>query len=693
MNRIPLRFLRASVAALALGCPTVSVQAAVVWPNLGPTGFCRFGLQACIDSLPAGDEVIIGSDDIVVADGYTEIDENIAITKSFTLRADDGVDAVFANDRIVQVLTPTTGTTTVRLDRLVFARGQVRLTHQSSDDSTLTLSRLHFRDVVAGDGSGTACAIRVVDNGSGVPTFNIGDNVLMLRRAQLRDGIGIRFNEGIAHANIFRNHIDSVDGGLRHAIYIGGNGGGSAAISANQIGGSGFDNGFVLARENTGGEPLQLRIDNNVVQGAARRGPNLQTAGIGVFASAEVDVQILHNTLAYGSNGIQVREVSPNTSMPTGRIANNVVAFNRESGIDLFSNGAPPPGNGFNLVHGNPFNFYTPGVGTVTTSPMFRSGRDLRPRDGSPAIAAGNNADIPAGELFDADGELRRIGTTDMGAYEFTGGRGGIHLTTPANIAGNVTGLHGVLRSTDHDELVFATPLRGAVPAPNLGVFFQTAWSVFNQDLTPMNADQRIAVSLPGQAGALHVHTAAASTITANATRTDHPELNSRSFAIATVTPVWNPPGQAGLYFDEQLELDYVSNRWWIAIPSVIQPMPEGRAFNMRIAPLLSPNAFTVTLFQAAIGSTIPLYHRLLDGRPCAAPSVTKSREPHNTPNVYPFALEYRPADAERDGHWYIVPDTNTATNFPLLSSFNVIVDGAVSDACAGEILMEDSFE
>jgi hypothetical protein len=686
-----------AIAALVV-FHTAPVHAALVWPNLGPSGSCRAGLQACIDSLPPGDEVVIGNDDIAVSDGYTAINENIVISKSFTLRAMDGVDAVWLADRIVQVETPLTGNTAVTLDRLIFARGRVRLYHQSAGTTTFSVSRLRFRDVVAGDGSGTLCAVLGVDAGAGVATFNIGDSVLMARPAPQRDGICLRFNEGEAHANVFRNRIDAVDGGLRHAMYVGGLGGGTLTFSANQIDGSGFDTGIGIVREGTGALPLQLRIDNNVIQGMDRAldgtGSN---AAIKLAATQEVDASILHNTLARNNYGIVAAPASGGSTLPTGRIANNIVAFNRYGGI-LLSTAAPPAlSNGFNLVHANGSNVYTPGPGTLMLDPQLQGARNLRPRAGSPVIEAGNNADIVAAELFDADGELRRVGSTDIGAFEFTGGRSGLHLTRAGNSAGNATVLESELASDNPDSRIQVTPLRSAEPSPNLGVFLgevgSSGWRLFNQGAQTMMPGRRFAVSADG-AGTLFTHTATAANTSVNFTQLDHAELNSRSFAIATLTSNSSPAAApAGFAFDELAELDYVSPRWRIAIPNVTVPMPVNRSFNLRIAPLLSPNAFVSTLIEAALGGAVPLHHRLLDNRPCAAPMVSRSREPHNTANPFPFALEYRSADALRDGHWHIVPDAGTSTFFPLLSSFNVIVDGASGNSCAGEIIMDDGLE
>lgn len=418
-----------------------------------------------------------------------------------------------------------------------------------------------------------------------------------------------------------------------------------------------------------------------------------------VYADAITDVQILGNTLAYNDIGIYLAPYPGGVALPISRIANNIVVFNRYFGIRYPESDATTPSNGFNLVHGNGDSFNSPGAGTLTTNPLFRSHSDLRLQATSPAISTGNYADAPNGSLFDADGELRRIATIDMGAFEYNSVKRGIQTVTANNIAGTVTYLQPGLATDTASDRVFITPLGGALPSPKFGAFFGTfgGWAVFNQGAEQMIPGWRFAVSVAGFSSTNYAHGAGATSINANASETNHPELNNRSFAIATVTPNYNPPGQPGRLFNEQLELDYFGSRWWIAIPDVTHPMRVDRVFNIRIAPLLSPIAFVATLNNEVAtrvpGSALPLRHRLLDGRPCAAPLATKTTEPFNVSNNVPFALEYRDGNGQREGHWYIVPDTSTITSFPALASFNVIVDGQSGNACADEVLIDDGFE
>jgi len=67
-----------------------------------------------------------------------------------------------------------------------------------------------------------------------------------------------------------------------------------------------------------------------------------------------------------------------------------------------------------------------PGEGNINTDPLFvdAAAGNLRLKDDSPAIDAGNNAAVPAGVTTDLDGNPRIEYIVDMGAYEYQAGPG-----------------------------------------------------------------------------------------------------------------------------------------------------------------------------------------------------------------------------------------------------------------------------
>jgi len=80
--------------ALLLTAP-LAPAATLIWPAPSGSGPCAGTLQACVDAAAAGDTVLIGANEPLLPDAYTAINEPVVISKSLTLAAAPGIDAVF----------------------------------------------------------------------------------------------------------------------------------------------------------------------------------------------------------------------------------------------------------------------------------------------------------------------------------------------------------------------------------------------------------------------------------------------------------------------------------------------------------------------------------------------------------------------------------------------------------------------
>jgi len=686
------RVLRIVVPVLFAAATAAPAAAATrVWPVLIGPG-CNGTLQQCIDTAIAGDIVRIVSDDIFVTDAYTAIDEDVVINKSLTLEASPGIDAVFLPGRTVVVDSPTTGALAVTLRRLVIRAGSVRVTHRSTADSTYTLDQMRIDEAAGETGD---CAIRFEDAGAGSPSFVLGDSTLRFRNARplTPSAVCAQGQGGPWRVSFFRNRIDSENGAVSAGMAIGGTSSGTVTVAGNQLFVFGSVRGLVVS-QNVGSTANVLRIHDNVVTGQSSPASSTEAA---IRASlTNTDVRVVNNTVVRNTTGITVGGFGTATS--SGRVANNIVAFN-STGL-VVSVTLPAIANEDNLVSGNTFDGFTPGPGTIAVDPQFVSMYDYRLLPTSPARDSGRNADVETlfGVAFDGDGERRIVdGTVDIGAFESNGDQSIRHLATVANTFGNSTELDA-LRSVGATGNVLLTPLRGSVTGSeleqNLGVFQQPDatgyyYLAFHENTgVSVSPGRSIAAFVPSRGATGFLHTTTLGSVVDQYSRITNPELDSRPAAIAFVTHNWNPGGSGGTYHNYRLGLDYVAPNWYVSNQDGT-PMQSGRAFNIVVAPLGSPNAFVRPVGTSA-RAELRLEHPLLDDSECAAPQASRSGA---TPNNTAFSLEYRAGGLGAPGHWFIVAEGAGSPTFPANAAFNVMVPGAQANSCSTNRLFSDGFE
>lgn len=695
-----LRFRLIGFVVLFVAGQSAAAAATRVWPNLTGIGACQATLQACIDGAAPGDTVLIGSDDLLFPDAYTFIDEHVTIGQSLTLAAAAGIDAVFAAGRRIAIASAPAGAHQITLRGLIVRDGSINIVHRSSADSSYRVERLR---VLETDGSAISdCAVYFSDEGAGRPQFIAGDNVLEFRRARgstLRNGLCAGGLGGPWQVDFFRNRIRAENGALLAALSVAGTSSGPVTIGANQILGSGFTSGIGVF-QNPGSTANTLDIDNNVVTGQ-------QVADAGVIEYAirlqlsETALRLRNNTVAFNGKGVLI---APSASV-SGRVANNLVAFNTHAGLAIGAGVAVS--NGHNLVHGNGFDSFTPGPGTVIADPLLGGRRDPRPPSSSPAYNAGSNADAPLflGIGFDADGERRLAnGTVDIGAHEYTGDLAVAHAATPANLDNNYTAVDSLFGQLGGNERLLATPHRrggsAAERAQTLGVFADAVtpgrYYVFHQaPAVAMSPQRRFSVLAPWGGATSFVHATALGSVVGQYGRIEHAELDGLPGAIAFAIGNWNPGGSlSGVYHDHRLALEYTGGRWHLRNEDAAD-MPAGVPFNVAVAPLGSPNAFFAKLGSGG-GRELRLEHPLLDGNDCAAPQLMRVDDPFDgvtTVNDVPLALDYRAGYGGAPGRWHVVAEGPGTPAFPPDAAFNVLVPGAQANRCRDDRIFADGLE
>jgi hypothetical protein len=677
------------VAVLLLLSSSAAAAATLSWPRLIGGGPCSGTLQACIDAAAPGDTIVIVADDLLNPDRYTAINQSVTIRKSLTLTASPGIDAVFAPGYGIVVDIDSGGPHQVTVSGLVFRQGRIDI----RDNGTVAGSEFRVervRILAPSVPYPASCAIFFRSN-SPSPEFIAGGNVISSGGTAGVDRGGIcadtLSSTTVLTARVFRNRIVSGAERIRSGIEIvARQGGGNIRVSGNTVLGPRLGRGILVQRTEGAGS-LSVQIDNNVVSlhdEPAVWGIDVQAGG--------ANAVVVNNTVVHGRNGLSV--IGAGSQPVEGRVANNLVAFNYNVGVFLASGALT---NRYNLVFGNASNNFVPGPATVTADPLIERPSYPRPRNGSPAIDAGNNADVPTFALFDADGERRVVevvgGGVDIGAFEFSFDGAASITATATNAFANqihVTPFPVPLYPTD---TLIATPRWAPWPqgasSRNLGTNQNPAspsgWALFLQQPSlsmPIGASFHVLAPFLGKDRFVHVTSAtnnSGALSTMDNAATNGP-LNPARVLIAFHQ--WD-----GAYHNVPIGVRWVSTgggRWQIRNEDG-SAMPTGLKFNVVAAPLFSPNAFRVTLQNSF--EEWRLEHPLLDDNPCATPVVGRADDPDLSGDVFNptgFGVDYVPSSGPgAPGRWVLRADTPSGpATFPGGAAFHVIVDGAQANRC-----------
>jgi hypothetical protein len=674
------------VAVLLLLSSSAAAAATWNWPRLIGGGPCSGTLQACIDAAAPGDTIVIVADDLFNPDRYTAINQSVTIRKSLTLTASPGIDAVFAPGYYIAIDIDSGGPHQVTVSGLVFRQGRIDI--RDNGTAAGNVFRVERVRILAPSVPFSAgCAIFFRSN-SPSPQFIAGDNVISSGGTAGVDRGGICAESlsptTVLTASVFRNRIVSGAERISSGIEIvARQGGGNIRVSGNTVLGPRLRRGIVVQRTEGAGS-LSVQVDNNVV--SLQDEPALW----GIFVQArDANAVVVNNTVVHGRNGLLV--MGAGSQPVAGRVANNLVAFNDIVGVELAAGALT---NGYNLVFGNASNSFSPGPATVTADPLIERPSYPRPRIGSPAINAGNNADVPTLALFDADGERRVVGgRVDIGAFEFSDDAAASITATAGNAFANQIHVTPFPVALQSGETLIATPRWAPWPqgasSRNLGTNQNPAspsgWALFLQQPSlsmPIGASFHVLAPFLGKDRFVHVTSAtnnSGALSTMDNAATNGP-LNPARVLIAFHQ--WD-----GAYHNVPIGVRWVSTdggRWQIRNEDG-SAMPTGLKFNVVAAPLFSPNAFRVTLQNSF--EEWRLEHPLLDDNPCATPVVGRADDPDLSGDVLNptgFGVIYVPSSGPgAPGRWVLRADSPSGpATFPGGAAFHVIVDGEQANRC-----------
>jgi hypothetical protein len=377
---------------------------AAVWPGAAP---CDTTLQACLDGVPAGDTVLVGTD--------VQVNEDLSIAKSLTLGGEVGILATLVGS----ILLESGATATSITVRDLTIVGNIRaIVHEADLDVHLV------GNVVVSDETNAAAIVfssgalpfeagnfTIEVRGNGIQVLGTGPSdsctgILLLPGAVLQTSATIDANKifvsGCAQGGGIVTNADSagtvtVDV-LRNEVLVP-----NSAVG--------------ISLQNTGAGPgsaLAARVIGNLVRG--------EFFGVGVSAidsaGGTLLVGLVNNTIVEHDAGVLIIANAGDPAI--GQVANNIIAFNATEGLRIDATGVT---NRHNLVFGNGVDNFTPGPGTVMADPEFFGGPSFHLLPTSPAIDAGDDDVAPADITVDLDGNARIQGAAvDLGAFEELGG-------------------------------------------------------------------------------------------------------------------------------------------------------------------------------------------------------------------------------------------------------------------------------
>jgi hypothetical protein len=395
--------MRALVSSTAMLVAAAAAARGAIWPGAAP---CDTTLQACIDGVPAGDTVLVGTD--------VQVNEDLSIAKSLTLAGETGVLATLVGSILLE--SGATATSITLRDLTIV--GSIRVVVHEAD-----LDVHIVRNVVVSDQTDTAAmhfGSGVIFSSAGKFTIEVQGNGIQVTGTSPSDFCsGVLLLPGSA-AQTSAAIVDNT-------MFVSGcTQGGAILVNADSAGPVTVDvlrnellvpNSAVgISLHSTAVGPtaiLEGRVVGNLVRG------ELFGVGVRVLDSTggTVGLQLVNNTVVEHDAGVLI---IANAGDPvSGQVANNIVAFNSSEGLRIDAAGVS---NRNNLVFDNNVDNFTPGPGTLTADPQFVGGPSFDLLPTSPAIDAGNDAAVPADVTLDLDGDARIQGVAvDIGAFEELG--------------------------------------------------------------------------------------------------------------------------------------------------------------------------------------------------------------------------------------------------------------------------------
>ncbi len=678
MSHRPLLFVLPVVLA---GMSSQALAATHIWPSVG----CPSTLQACIDTAIDGDRIEIASS--------TAINEDVSIVdRSLDVTSLDGFRARFASGRGLEARM-SSGTTgkTVRVTRLQFLDARVAFIHTGPGITTFDV-----RDLDLESSPGSATTRLLVSATGGTTHATVTNSRITGRPGGINAGLltfeayNATLNGYASWNRVTRSDPATTDGsGILFDINGASGTTGDSVIRAfgNEVRGRFGRAGIYLSEGLSSATPSRYEatmVGNVVVCG----GDN--SYGIGhATGSGTIATRVVNNTVVDCGRGITALRwnTGTSTSRVEGTVWNNIVTA-RTQGLTFTTDLTPALAADYNLIDA-PANSATSGPNTIFAAPRLVATVAPRLTAGSPAINAADpnplaiailDAGMPA---LDADG-LRRIkgARADIGAYEF-GDRSFRHTASARNTSGHITALDDASTNDVGTARVLPTRLYANSTASTepFGVYYQLPeWAIYNENVSvPIASGLTWSAWVPGAASGSFTHQGDSGNTTGASTRIDNVATNSLPDRIVLVAHNWTA---APTYNPHHIGVTYTgsgsSGRWNILnLDQAALPATSG--FNV-YSQSASPNAFRIAAVTGTY--TVVIDHPLLNGTPCAAPHATRVVAAPGSAPISSFDLDYNTGTQR----WRIF----SAVDFPIGTSFNVVIDPAQVFECRDRIFAHD---
>ena len=676
MHRPSLRI----AASLLLAAPTLVAAATYRWPDVAPP--CNTAtLQACLNAVAANDLVQVQTS-ATLNEGPV-----LVITKPLTLTALSGYRPVLAaGTSISATYAASAGSNwSLTLEGFTLLDGAVNVQVGGGNASVVLrgfdITNLTQSSIGAGGGANSGLGVR--NNGSGSLSYEIDRNRVRLAISSFSQPHAVSADApggGTLDGRIHDNRFSSTGPQAASFVTVYPQGASTTRVYANQIDGA-TNIGLTVFPGNLNVAHRLVAVGNAI----ACRG-----SGYGLIPVApgggSLDVQVFNNTLV----GCQTGLGFSNSGTVTGRIANNLIAYNN---VGLALGGFEPAvGNDHNLLFANTSNFFTPGAGTLSADPLLRRGKDdARLGAGSPAIDAADSTalrNLLAGEgigEIDADG-LRRFkgatGLADIGAFEYgdtslslrrVGGAANLLLNSPA--LNGAAGARPLLTATRTAESYQAGNSNGyyagfSYAAPNYYVSNELAGVQFPQNVA-------FNVFVPAAGGGALLHTSSVDTITGGVSFISDGYLDNQGTRIVLAAHRLGSP------FNAPFATAYFISKWGLWMGNVGNPFPVGLDFHV-YGQDPSLNAFRWVAADAGGTSYTQLNQATINGEPCAQILAQRGQA---QANPHPIQLRYVSAA----GRWRI--ENVDGATLPAGADFFVLVDEAATVACRYDHLFHDEFD
>jgi hypothetical protein len=685
---------------------------AVNWPG---TGACAGSLQACIDAVSDNGTINVVTDTPILSGTYT-------ITKGLTLQAGDGYHPSFSNITLINISASSGKKVTVKgfifkgyayIDAFLTINNELNILNNTWMNPSLTSNQFEGIQVHTSTALiiGNSATINIIGNdikgGGQNGAFGFVD---------ITNGFS-----GVIKTNIIDNHIN-ISNTNEPIIFIvnSGNGQIDAQITANQL----YSQYDVIrfSQTNLGGQShLNIAILSNLMTGGLNLG---QTANLHDLINSNVTQGqfngIIGNNTFDGGNGTSIAMNFINhttTSLSSINILNNIIVNSNEMYHGPSSGASNIVTSGGNNI------FYNTGSNLglslissdINSDPKFiKTGINYALQASSPAI---DNSSIFGAESIyqggwlsgspriDADGLRRYKGILiDSGAFEW-GDRHIFHkVNSPLD---NGTFIADTSLNADANAMPIVTSVWNYENLPGIyhdhpiGVLrFNAIWGVVNEDISNMLINEKFHIFYPygvtdsgSLLNGLYQWTKDATTNTGFDLGSPLLDNNTQSAVFASNfwdgnnSPVYNP---------HSLEVGYkfTNNKWFLANSDGINMPTNSKFFTYNQD--YSRNVFNLKVTTANTqGNVTVIDHPLLNGNPCALPTVTQ---------VAPFGL-LGPVFGNNPHHigifysslgkWAIFNQDLVAFDTTILGapSFNVLVDPQQVYECNTKILFADGFE